>query len=103
MRRKKKRPKSSAIFPLKQVLQKLGWSQRQLSRAAPMDYNRVNDLANNRHLPGWATVVKIATTIGASLGDFGLAPADDRPAASVAEKKRAKVSPPKGVPVTAEG
>lgn len=74
MRKRRKKKVPSPPFPLREILQRLGWSQRQLARASGIDEQRVSDLANGKHEPRWATLMKICTTIGADLGDLAPVP-----------------------------
>jgi transcriptional regulator with XRE-family HTH domain len=92
LKRRKKTRNTDIVFPLKRLLARKKLSQRSLARSAGMDYNRVNDLANGRHLPNWDTVVRIAQAINADLGDFQPGP-EDKPARKPAKRRpRAKVS-----------
>lgn len=70
MRKKKKKVKERPAFPLKDMLRRLGWSQRGLARASGLDLSQVNALASGKNLPTWPTILRIATTIGADLGDL---------------------------------
>lgn len=103
MRKKKRGRKSGAVFPLKELLARKGWSQRQLARTLKMDYNRVNDLANARHLPGWETVVRIATAVEADLGDFAPPAPEPQPEPRPAAKRPKRKPVVKLVPVTEGG
>ena len=68
-RRAKKRP-VKARFPLREILGRYGWSQRQLARACGLDEQRVSDYVHGRFAPTYPTLLKILTTIGADLGDL---------------------------------
>lgn len=70
MRRRAKKVRNRPLFPLRELLRRHGWSQRQLARASGMDEQRVSDLAHGRHQPTWPTILRICTTIGADLGDL---------------------------------
>lgn len=67
---KKKRRRKKVVFPLKEVLARYGWSQNRLAKASGITFAGVNKIACGRNFPSWETVVRIATTIGADLGDF---------------------------------
>lgn len=103
MKARKKRRERVAVFPLKQVLAKYGWSQRLLAKTVEMDYNRVNDLCNARHLPNWETVVRIATALGADLGDFRPGPEQPKKRKPAKRKPRAKKTVGKLAGATSEG
>jgi transcriptional regulator with XRE-family HTH domain len=68
-RKRKVRPKLAA-FPLKDMLQRLGWSQRRLALASGIDLSQVNAVATGKVQPKWPTILRIATTVGADLGDL---------------------------------
>lgn len=70
MKRKKKVKAKPGPFPLKAMLERLGWSQRKLALASGIDLSQVNALATGKVLPTWPTILRIATTIGADLGDL---------------------------------
>ena len=65
-RGKAKRPP----FPLRELLAKYKYSQRKLAKASGIDLGTINALAAGRNLPSWPTILRIATTIGANLGDL---------------------------------
>jgi transcriptional regulator with XRE-family HTH domain len=65
-RAKSKRPP----FPLRELLAKYDYSQRKLAKASGIDLGTINALAAGRNLPSWPTILRIATTIGADLGDL---------------------------------
>jgi transcriptional regulator with XRE-family HTH domain len=66
-------------FPLKSLLERLGWSQRKLALASGISVVYVNRLAQGRISPTWATVLLICTTIGADLGDLKPMPEAPKP------------------------
>jgi transcriptional regulator with XRE-family HTH domain len=68
--KKRKRRRRKGAFPLKALLLRYGWSQRKLAAASGLNLSTVNALAAGTNLPGWATILRIATTIGADLGDL---------------------------------
>jgi transcriptional regulator with XRE-family HTH domain len=70
VRKKRKGTKKRPAFPLKALLARLGWSQRGLARASGLDLGTVSALASGKNLPTWPTILRIATTIGADLGDL---------------------------------
>jgi transcriptional regulator with XRE-family HTH domain len=70
MARKVKRRKVAGAFPLKQALEKYGWSQNKLAKASGVGFHTINAIANARQQPRWQMVLRLATTIGADLGDF---------------------------------
>ncbi len=70
MRKKRKKTKERPAFPLKAILARLGWSQRGLARASGLDLGQISALASGKNLPTWPTILRIATTIGADLGDL---------------------------------
>ena len=103
MAKRKRRRNEGLVFPLRQVLTNHGISQRELMRRSGLDYNRINDLYHGRHLPGWATVTRIATCIGADLGEFQPGPEPERPAAAPKKRRRARKALGQTEPMTSEG
>jgi transcriptional regulator with XRE-family HTH domain len=57
-------------FPLRKILQRYGWSQRQCARASGLTASTISDLCTGRKLPSWPVLLHILTTIGADLGDL---------------------------------
>jgi len=74
--------KSPVLFPLRQVLERLGMSQYKLSQMSGIAESYISRLAQGKSVPVWTTVMRIATSIEADLGDF-------MPRPPVARAKRA--------------
>lgn len=70
MKKKRKVRVKAEPFPLKAMLERLGWSQRRLALASGIDLSQVNAVANGKVQPKWPTILRIATTINADLGDL---------------------------------
>lgn len=70
MKKRGRKRKRVAPFPLKQMLARLGWSQRRLAAAADINLSQINQIANGKGQPTWPTILRIATTVGADLGDL---------------------------------
>jgi transcriptional regulator with XRE-family HTH domain len=70
MARKKSKRVSLSAFPLKEMLKRFGWSQYKLAKASGIHVGYVSRIHGGHILPGWKTILRIATTIGADLGDF---------------------------------
>ncbi len=70
MARRTKARKIRPLFPLRELLDRYGWSQRKLARATGIDEQRVSALCQGKHQPTWPTILRIVTSIGADLGDL---------------------------------
>jgi transcriptional regulator with XRE-family HTH domain len=70
MQTRKRRRKPKAVFPLKQVLAAKGVSQNKLARSTRIALCTINAIANGRQQPKWPMILRLATTLGADLGDF---------------------------------
>ena len=70
MRKRKKKQTETPPFPLREILQRYGVSQRQLARSCGLDEQTVSNLCNGRHQPTWKTILRVLTAIGADLGDL---------------------------------
>lgn len=74
-------------FPLRQVLEQYGLSQYRLSKVSGLAPSYVTRLAQGKTVPVWTTVMRIATSIGADLGDFMPRPPVARPSRSAKSKE----------------
>lgn len=67
----RKKPRNQLVpFPLRQLLDLKGWSQRKLARSCGIHERRISDLCHGRHSPSWRTILRICTTLGVDLGEL---------------------------------
>jgi transcriptional regulator with XRE-family HTH domain len=74
MTKKKTRKKGVRVkrqrFPLRELLQQHGWSQRKLARASGLNQNHVWGIYHGSVVPTWPVIQLILTTLGADMGDL---------------------------------
>jgi transcriptional regulator with XRE-family HTH domain len=63
-----RRPK--VAFPLRAILAHYKLSQNKLAKACGMNPTYLSRLCMGKVVPGWKTILRIATAVGADLGDF---------------------------------
>jgi len=64
------REESSVSFLLRPVMERLGMSQRKLSKLLDVSQTHIRRFHSGRYMPSWPSACKIAKTLGVSVGVF---------------------------------